>query len=126
MLSPVSFASCVTRRCDSSFFMLKPIQSTFLLQDYIFLPACRLETQVWVGLPIARTKNSEDVGGAYSDSSPRAGKWLEVQHFGYCCRLRSRTPGPPPFSSMNMMPEASKALRMARSLAPVSAVPFSA
>jgi hypothetical protein len=35
---------------------------------------------------------------------------------------RSRTPGPPPFSSMNSTPAASKACRIASSLAAVSEV----
>jgi hypothetical protein len=36
--------------------------------------------------------------------------------------FRRRTPGPPPFSSMNSMPAASKVRRIARSLAAVRAV----
>src|ERR1019366_6457767 len=43
-----------------------------------------------------------------------------------CGSLRMRTPGPPPFSSMNSTPAASKARLMASSLAAVSDVPFSA
>jgi hypothetical protein len=42
-----------------------------------------------------------------------------AQSFGVC-RLRKRTPGPPPFSSMNSMPDSSNARR---SLAPVSLRP---
>jgi hypothetical protein len=34
-----------------------------------------------------------------------------------CCRFRSRTPGPPPFSSMNSTPADSNARRIAKSLA---------
>lgn len=40
-------------------------------------------------------------------------------------RFRRRTPGPPPFSSMNSMPAASKARRTARSLATVIDVSLS-
>jgi len=40
--------------------------------------------------------------------------------------LRSLTPGPPPFSSMNTTPAVSNARRMARSLATVNDVPSSA
>jgi hypothetical protein len=40
----------------------------------------------------------------------------------FCCRFRSRTPGPPPFSSMNSTPADSNARRIAKSLALVSAV----
>jgi hypothetical protein len=43
----------------------------------------------------------------------------------FCCRFRSRTPGPPPFSSMNSTPADSNARRIAKSLALVSAVRFS-
>jgi hypothetical protein len=43
----------------------------------------------------------------------------------FCCRFRSRTPGPPPFSSMNSTPADSNARRIAKSLALVSAVSFS-
>jgi alpha/beta hydrolase fold len=34
----------------------------------------------------------------------------------FCCRFRSRTPGPPPFSSMNSTPADSNARRIAKSL----------
>ena len=42
----------------------------------------------------------------------------------FCCRFRSRTPGPPPFPSMNSTPADSNARRIAKSLALVSAVWF--
>jgi hypothetical protein len=34
---------------------------------------------------------------------------LTAYTFFFCCRVRSRTPGPPPFSSMNSTPAASSA-----------------
>jgi hypothetical protein len=46
---------------------------------------------------------------------------LRFSYFGF----RNRTPGPPPFSSMNSTPAASKARRTAESLAVVIAVAFS-
>jgi hypothetical protein len=52
------------------------------------------------------------------------GEWLYEGGWGR--RLfRSRTPGPPPFSSMNSTPADSNARRIAKSLALVSAVRFS-
>jgi hypothetical protein len=37
-----------------------------------------------------------------------AGFWVYLDRLG-CCRLRRRTPGPPPFSSMNWIPALSSA-----------------
>jgi hypothetical protein len=53
------------------------------------------------------------------------GRSYSVREPFFCCRFRSRTPGPPPFSSTNSTPADSNARRIAKSLALVSAVWFS-
>jgi hypothetical protein len=58
----------------------------------------------------------------------RGGRGFILSHTRYpffCCRFRSRTPGPPPFSSMNSTPAISNAWRTARSFALVSDVSLS-
>src|SRR5664280_3555616 len=59
-------------------------------------------------------------------SQQASGEFLWSLPLFPCDSLRRRTPGPPPFSSMNSTPAASKARLMASSLAAVSDVPFSA
>jgi hypothetical protein len=70
---------------------------------------------------------SKRLGSPYR--SGRTDCWLEVKNPNAPAvkreRFRSRTPGPPPFSSMNPTPADSNARRIAKSLALVSAVWFS-
>ena len=61
-------------------------------------------------------------------SARRDRAFVDEAHTSYrCfpCRFRSRTPGPPPFSSMNSTPADSRARRIARSLAIVNEVSLS-
>jgi hypothetical protein len=62
--------------------------------------------------------------GAARSSGRYAGSYLRGP--GGRCGLRRRTPGPPPFPSMNSTPAASKARRMAKSFGAVIEVSASA
>jgi hypothetical protein len=64
----------------------------------------------------------------HSPFAQRMIAWPAIYHLAGLARgrLRRRNPGPPPFSSMNSTPAASKACRTARSLAAVIEVSTSA
>jgi hypothetical protein len=71
--------------------------------------------------------HNRSTGGPHRGRTDRRDEARHHYRCGFFFSLsRRRTPGPPPFSSMNSTPEASKARRMAISLAAVNEVPSSA